>query len=133
MKVFRKLDIIIIISLVVLSFTPNIIFAKTLKNYTSTYANIKMDGKIYDNVPLSSFKGEKELKLESNDGSNTIKVTNNKIKILHADCKDSLCIKQGEISKVGQTLVCLPNKLIIEIKGDVSTNSLDDEDIILSH
>ena len=54
----------------------------------------------------------------------------NEIKIVDADCKDELCIKQGSISKVGKTLICLPNELIIEIKGDEYDSS---DDLILSH
>lgn len=133
MKLFKKLDIIIIISLVIISFIPYFIFSKMLKKeYSSTYANIKLNGKTYDNIPLSSFKGEKEIEIKNDHGHNIIKIKDNEISIIEADCDDSLCIKQGSITKVGQTLVCLPHKLIIEIKGDESTSS-NNEDIILSH
>lgn len=130
MKIFKKLDIVIIIFLIILSFTPNFILgSKLYKNYSSTYANIKVSGKLYDNIPLSSFKGEKIIDINTPKGSNKILIRNNTVKIIEADCKDELCIKQGEISKVSQTLVCLPHELIIEIKGDES----NDDDIILSH
>ncbi|GAA0068675.1 NusG domain II-containing protein [Clostridium sardiniense] len=131
MKIFKKLDIIIILFLIILSFVPYLIFAKTLsKDYSSTYANIKISGDVYDNIPLSSFKGEKTLVVKTNHGNNTISIKDNTIKIIEADCRDDLCIKQGVISKVGQTIVCLPNELIIEIKGDESNS---DSDTILSH
>lgn len=131
MKIFKKLDIIIILFLIILSFVPYLIFAKTLsKDYSSTYANIKVSGDVYDNIPLSFFKGEKTLVVKTNHGNNTISIKDNTIKIIEADCRDDLCIKQGVISKVGQTIVCLPNELIIEIKGDESNS---DSDTILSH
>lgn len=63
-------------------------------------------------------------------GNNTIVINGNEIKIVDADCKDALCIKQGSISKIGKTLICLPNELIIEIKGDEYDSS---DDLILSH
>ena len=47
-----------------------------------------------------------------------------------ANCNDALCVKQGNISKVGQTIICLPHKLIIEIKGDELDSK---DDLILSH
>ena len=50
--------------------------------------------------------------------------------MIEADCHDSLCIYQGKISKVGQSLVCLPNKVMVEIKGKIEEN---EDDIILSH
>lgn len=126
MKIFKKLDIVIIISLLVLSFVPYFLFIGDIKNYNSTYVNINVDGKLYDNIPLSSFKGEKEIKIKSDDKLNTLKISNNTIHMLEANCNDSLCIKQGTISKVNQSIICLPHKLIIEIKGD----TVDDQIII---
>lgn len=131
MNTLKKLDIVIIVFLLILSFTPHLIFSTTLsKDYSSTYANVKISGKVYDSIQLSSFKGEKTMVIPTEHGSNTILIKDNTIKIIEADCKDSLCIKQGAMSKVGETIVCLPNELIIEIKGDESDSS---NDLILSH
>lgn len=131
MKTLKKLDIVIIILLFILSFTPNIIFSKTIHNSNKLiYASIKVDGKLYDNLPLSTNKGEKKLNIKSSSGNNSILIRDNTIKVISADCKDDLCVKQGEISKVGESIVCLPHKLIIEIKGDEKDSS---SDMILSH
>ena len=73
---------------------------------------------------------EKRLSISTDHGNNTIVINSNEVKILDADCKDELCIKQGSISKVGKTLICLLNELIIEIKGDEYDSS---DDLILSH
>ena len=32
-----------------------------------------------------------------------------------ADCPDHLCMKQKKISKKGGTIVCLPNRVVLEI------------------
>ncbi|MEF9992226.1 MAG: NusG domain II-containing protein [Romboutsia sp.] len=132
MKTLKKLDVVIIVLLVVLSFTPHFIFAKTWsKDYTSTYANIKISGKTCNNIPLSSFKGEDKFVIETSHGNNTIIVKNNTIQIIEADCHDELCVKQGDIFKIGESIICLPHELIIEIKGEESIDSSDD--ILLSY
>jgi hypothetical protein len=41
-----------------------------------------------------------------------------------ADCPDGLCVKQHKIDKTGQTIVCLPHRVVIEIEGG-QTNELD--------
>ena len=131
MKTLKKLDIVIIILLFILSFTPNIIFSKTISNSNKlVYASIKIDGKLYDNIPLSTNKGEKKLNIKSSTGNNSILIRDNTIKVISADCKDDFCVKQGEISKVGESIICLPHKLIIEIKGDEKDSY---SDMILSH
>ena len=131
MKIFKKLDLIIIVSLVVLSFIPHILFAKTLyKNNSSTYASIKISGDFYKNIPLSSNKNVQYFVIETPNGNNTLIIKDSSIQIKDADCHDEICIKQGVISKVGQSIICLPHELVIEIKGDSDSNS---NDFILSH
>lgn len=130
MKTLKKLDVVIIVLLICLSFTPHLILAKTWsKDYTSTYANIKISGEVYKNIPLSSTNGEQTFIIETKHGNNTITINGDTIQIVEADCHDDLCIKQGIISKVGQSIICLPHELIIEIKGEES----NDSDLILSY
>ena len=132
MKIFKKMDIVIIICLVGISFLPHILFAKNLnKDYDSVYAIIKVDGKTYKEIPLSSLKEDDSLTIKTENGNNTILVKDNKISITHANCHDSLCVDQGSKSKVGDSIVCLPHKLIIEIKGKEKDSSSDD--FILSY
>ena len=49
-----------------------------------------------------------------------------------ADCPDKYCVKQGKIKNVGETIVCLPHKVVVEIektsKGiDSNDNKKNDE------
>lgn len=57
-----------------------------------------------------------EHKIETESGFNIITVDNGDIFVSAADCKDSICIKRGKINKTGESIVCLPHKLIVEIK-----------------
>lgn len=130
MKIFKKMDIIVIAILIVFSFIPHFIYYSVgSKNTKNLYATIKVDGNLHKtiNLPVTS---QEKFTISTEHGTNTIIVNNNEIKIIDAKCKDKLCIKQGSISKIGKTLICLPNELIIEIKGDEYDSS---DDLILSH
>lgn len=130
MKIFKKMDIVIIVVLIISSFIPHFIYSSVgSKNNKNLYATIKVDGEIHNTIDLPTTSEEKFI-IQTENGTNTILVNNNEINIVHADCKDELCVKQGSISKIGKTLICLPNKLIIEIKGDEYDSS---DDLILSH
>lgn len=50
-----------------------------------------------------------------------IKVENHQIRIEKNDCKDQLCVHQGNISSTHEKIVCLPHSLVITIDGGDST------------
>ena len=43
-----------------------------------------------------------------------------------ADCPDKICVNTGKISKIGETIVCLPHRVVVEIQGEVSQSDSDD-------
>lgn len=131
MRIIKKMDIVIIAVLLIISFTPHLIFFKTSqKSSKNNYAIIKVDGKIHKKIDLSKVKKSEKVNLNLPNGKNTLLIKNNSIQMKSANCNDALCVKQGNISKVGQTIICLPHKLIIEIKGDELDSK---DDLILSH
>lgn len=131
MRIIKKMDIVIIAVLLIISFTPHLIFFKTSqKGSKNNYAIIQVDGKIHKKIDLSKVKKSEKVNLNLPNGKNTLLIKNNSIQMYSANCNDALCVKQGNISKVGQTIICLPHKLIIEIKGDELDSK---DDLILSH
>ena len=118
MKLVKKLDIVIIIALLVLSFTPYLM----LKGYTvdetneNLYAVISVGGKVVEKIELLPEK-EEEYVLTTPYGENKIHIHEGKIGISEADCADGVCVAQGYIDKPGEQVVCLPHKLIITIEG----------------
>lgn len=127
-KIFKKLDIIIIIVLLVVSFIPEVFYGyKFRKEYNSTYANITINGKLYKRIPLSSHRGEEEFIISTEKGENKVMVKDDSIAIIESDCLDQICVQVGFIKKPGQNIVCLPNRVMIEVYGE------NDDDIIIPY
>ena len=51
-------------------------------------------------------------------GTNVIEVANGRVRCLESDCSNQTCVKQGWVSGRGQTVVCLPHKLIVQVVAD---------------
>lgn len=115
---FKKWDIITIAFLICLSFIPELIFGIILdKSYSATYAEVTLDGKTIKKIPLSEHKGDEKIDIKTPFGYNTLEVRDNSIKVIDADCRDKICEKSDFISEPGQIIVCLPHKLMVEIKS----------------
>ncbi len=50
-------------------------------------------------------------------GYNLLLISNGKASVTDADCKDGLCVRQHAISRNGESIICLPHKLVILIEA----------------
>ena len=48
---------------------------------------------------------------------NIVSIKDKKVHMEYSDCKNQVCVHTGEISRPGETIVCLPNYVIVEIIG----------------
>ncbi len=53
--------------------------------------------------------------IKTDNGENTVVISNGEVKVSDADCRDKICVNHRAISKIGETIVCLPHKLVVEI------------------
>lgn len=47
---------------------------------------------------------------------NILVIKSGKAYISEADCHEQICVKHNAISKTGETIVCLPHSLVIEVE-----------------
>lgn len=128
--IIKKWDILLVVVLLVLSFIPEGLFYLSGNDAAAhnTYAVIQIDGKVYKEVPLSGHHGTDVIPIRTDDGYNLVVVKDDTIGIVEADCPDKICISEGFVSRPGATVVCLPHKLLIEVKS-----AGGDPDVIPAH
>jgi hypothetical protein len=51
-------------------------------------------------------------------GEELIQIRDGKAFVEYSPCPNKICIQQGKISKPGQWIACLPNKIFIRISGN---------------
>lgn len=85
---------------------------------------ITINGTLYQTLSLSE---DTTIRLPADNGSNVLTIQNGCADITEADCPDKLCVKQKKISHAGETLVCLPHKIVVTVTNSThdSKNTLD--------
>ena len=76
---------------------------------------------VYDQneVAKYSINEDIEIKLTYEENNyNTLVIKDGKVYMNDASCKDHICVKHHKISMTGETIVCLPNKIVIKIIGN---------------
>lgn len=81
-------------------------------------ACLYQNGELVREIDLDKVKTPYSFEILSEQGgSNTVSVERGRIRISQADCPDRICVNRGWISDGTEPIVCLPNKLLIEIVG----------------
>ena len=111
---------IVIISLVSLIYVKNSAF-----NYKEKYISIQIDGEEIKKIIFDKKLVGKTIPIKTEYGYNLIEIGDEEVRVIEADCPDKLDVKQGYISKTGEVIVCLPNRLVIEIKGVDDERDID--------
>lgn len=129
-SLLKPWDVAIITGLILVSFAPLVIFGlqQTAEATVTKEAILRVDGKEIKTFELSEGQETYTYTYEDAHGDyNVIEVSDGKIRIKEADCGDQICVRQGWASKNGDTRVCLPHKLVIEIQ---TSDGSDDGSLI---
>lgn len=85
-------------------------------------AEITVEGTVVRTIDLSQVTQEETFVVDGPNGTNTVEVAPGQIRVLAADCPDQVCVHQGWISDGTAPIVCLPNQLVITIRGGDSSD-----------
>lgn len=113
-------DIFLII--VLLAFALIFLLMQNIFGKNGANVIVMQDGEIVCEFSLKAeLEGDNALRIETTKGYNILEIKDSAASITCADCPDGLCVKQKAISKQGESLICLPHKLVITVEGAESS------------
>lgn len=113
----RPYDYLIIFLLIVGSFLPLVLFQAQAQSQTGDrYAVIRINGQEVDRFNLDTLSSLEKSYYPAQGQYNIIEIDDGRIRVKEDNSPDQIAVKTGWISKNGQTSICLPHKLVIEIK-----------------
>ena len=113
----KRGDIKIIIMVVLLTIASYLIVFFIGNSSDERVLRITQDQVIIHEVVLSD-DYDNVFEIKYNDEYNRVIVKGKEVWIEEASCLNQVCVRHKTISKVGETIVCIPHKLIVEIIGE---------------
>lgn len=117
MEKYRKKrihDVVLGLTLLIVAMTLFVVdITKASNGDGNKIVVVSIDGKKEAEYPLN--KDGTYLIYGSHLGTNKLVIKDSEAYIEEASCPDKQCMKQGKISKAGEMLVCLPNRVVIKI------------------
>ncbi|MBQ8260317.1 MAG: NusG domain II-containing protein [Clostridia bacterium] len=106
----KKRDIILIASILVVAIAFLLIVELTKEEGAGVV--VKVDG-----VEVAEYSLSKNGTYPLNGGTNILVIEDGRAYLSDANCPDKLCVHQGKISRTGEVITCLPNKLTVTVFG----------------
>ena len=117
---FRKGDWFAIIGVIALTIGVACFYRSLSSTEGKQVVQIFQDNQLLKEVSLDA---EETIPVEG-DYRNVIEISEGVVAIVESDCPGADCVHSGSISKVGRSIVCLPNKVEVRIVGvDGSTDA----------
>ncbi|MGN0367289.1 MAG: NusG domain II-containing protein [Wujia sp.] len=115
-QTIKKTDLVLIAGLLIVAIVSLVWIGIVRKD--GACAHVMVDGQLVKVLPLDEeiryvvrFEGQEAY-------TNTVVVENRMVFVEEANCPDKICEKYQPISKAGQTIICLPHKLVVEIRDE---------------
>ena len=109
----KKWDFLIIIIALVLA---GIFLVITVNGKRGDTVEVVVDGIVTASFTIDS---DTEYRVETEQGWNIIKIKGGKVSVTESDCPNQICVRHKEISKSGESIICLPHRLIVRISGEL--------------
>lgn len=73
-------------------------------------------GRLILEEPLRASQAPRELQLREGGGSNTLSIADGAARMISADCRGGDCLRMGPIRTAGESIVCLPHRVIVRLR-----------------
>lgn len=122
-KYFTKADIFFIIVLFVIGITMTVWIYRP-QSSAETWLEVRQNEKLLYKFPLNE-NIEKTIS-DTHSNTNHFRIQDGIVTMVDANCSDHTCVKTRGISKVSQSIVCLPHRLTLTIATDNSDSDAPD-------
>ncbi len=113
----KKADVFIAVVVLIISLVGYVVTGFAAFEETKKVI-IESEGEIFAEYPMT------ENITVDVKGHNTVEITPDYVRVIHADCPDKIDVRQGKISLPGSVIVCMPNKMTVRITGETEIDAV---------
>ena len=107
----KKADIILAVILVITGISASVFSVMNISDGQTVVVSVA--GEEYGRYNLSE---DQNIVVKQDGHSNEIIIKDGSVSMVFSDCKNQVCVNTGAVSKTSQSIVCLPNKVMVEIE-----------------
>ncbi len=115
----KKADFILIGAVVVVA-AILVLCLYVFNSGSGDFVQIEVDGVVTDTLSLSE---DTVREIKTDNGTNTLVISDGSAVMTQADCPDGICANHKPINKTGESIICLPHKVVVTVMNDKSNDN----------
>lgn len=112
LKYFRKADFVLLVFLLVVGIAASVYISFSSEAGSKVIVRVK--GELYGTYSLLE---DNEIEVEQGSKLNNISIEGGVVSMHSASCKNQVCVDHVPISRTGESIICLPNQVVVTIEG----------------
>ena len=118
-KLFGRRDLILLAVFLLIGGAA-LLFQLARPSAAGGVAEVSVDGELVAALPLSE---DGEMVIEGyGGGENTLVIRDGEADITSASCPDGVCVRHRAVSRDEESIICLPNRVVVTIRGGEEGN-----------
>ncbi len=106
----KKADIILLIVILAVGIPMSVL--SLTAGTGGDKVKISTDGQVYGIYPLNE---DCEIDVTEDGHTNHITIKDGQVSMSYSTCRNQVCVNTGAISRTKDAIVCLPNRVVVEI------------------
>lgn len=119
-NIIKKADIVLFIILVVLGLF--LTWFAVAGRSGGAQVVIHVEGKIYGTYSLSR---NQTIDIDEYGHHNIVVIEDGKVQMMESSCHNQVCVKQGAVNTTNVPIICLPNRVVVEIIDESGEEEYD--------
>ena len=118
----KKADIILIAVTVAIAGIL-LVFLYGVNNSSGAYVQVEINGFVTKTLPLDTDTVFEII--TDGGGENLLIIEDGNAKVTEANCPDGICKNHAKIHRNGESIICLPHRVVITVVNEADTNGID--------
>ena len=111
----KKADIVLLIVLIVLGLASTVLVGMSKSGGDTVI--IEQNGKMYGKYSLYEDRTITVDGVNGKEARNIVSIKGGKVIMVEASCTNQVCVHHSAISAGGESIICLPNRVVVRIEG----------------
>lgn len=118
-------DLVLVALIIIAAAASAMVVSSARAGEKGSLAIVEVNGREVKRIALGPGQARRTIKIKSGHDCNLVEVDGGRVRVIDADCRDKVCVGMGWAETSGDSIICLPNRVVVRVVGRRASNGVD--------